>query len=161
MLDYAGIGARETPLAVQRAMTGLAVQLRDMGYLLRTGGAIGADEAFATGAENACAIYTPSDVTPEALVVGERFHPKWKSLSKKSKGLIARNGFQVLGDDLKSPVKFVACWTLRGEVVGGTGQALRIAEEFRIPVFNFYFEDQWSKALSFAIATANKEQQNV
>lgn len=34
------------------------------------------------------------------------------------------------------PVKFVACWTPGGEVVGGTGHALRVAKAHGVPIRN-------------------------
>ncbi len=44
--------------------------------------------------------------------------------------------FQVLGSDLETPVSFVVCWTIGGKISGGTGQALRIAKDLGIPIFN-------------------------
>jgi hypothetical protein len=43
----------------------------------------------------------------------------------------------VLGHDLRSPSRFVVCWTADGRATGGTGQAIRIAEAYAVPVFNF------------------------
>lgn len=57
--------------------------------------------------------------------------------------LHARNGHQALGDDLKSPVRSVLCFTGDGAKeeyissrTGGTGQALRLAHKFGIPALN-------------------------
>ena len=49
---------------------------------------------------------------------------------------MARNGYQILGKDLKTPVRFVICYTPNGDRIGGTAQALRIAMDLKIPVFN-------------------------
>ena len=49
---------------------------------------------------------------------------------------MARNAYCMLGPDLKSPVDFVLCWTPNAKVVGGTGQGLRIALDYNIPIFN-------------------------
>lgn len=66
-------------------------------------------------------------------------------MSPTVRKLMARNVMQVLGRDCLSPASFVVCWapgsTLdeAGRVVdtaGGTGQAVRIAATYRIPVFN-------------------------
>ena len=46
---YAGIGSRETPKEVCIEIQGLAKTLANEGYVLRSGGATGADEAFETG----------------------------------------------------------------------------------------------------------------
>ena len=42
----------------------------------------------------------------------------------------------MLEKDLNTPSKFVVCWPKKGFGVGGTGQALRIAKEHNIPVFD-------------------------
>ena len=49
-LVYAGIGSRATPGAVLENMTVIATWLARRGWHLNTGGAIGADTAFAAGA---------------------------------------------------------------------------------------------------------------
>jgi hypothetical protein len=53
--------------------------------------------------------------------------------------LMARNAMQVLGPEVTCPglfSSFVLCWTLGGEEVGGTSQAIRIAKSKGIPVYN-------------------------
>jgi len=58
------------------------------------------------------------------------------------KGLIGRVSFIVLGRDSRSPARFLLCWTADGTLDGSTcasgsvGQALRIAYNYRIPVYN-------------------------
>jgi len=149
---YAGIGSRETPEAVQAFFTKIAKRFAEQGFILRSGGAIGADMAFEKGCDDADGekeIFlswknlngsdSPLIVTSnEALVIAERFHPRWHTLSEKAKKLQARNVHQVLGWDLKTPTDFITCWTKYkdGKPVGGTTQALRIAHEYHIPVFN-------------------------
>lgn len=70
------------------------------------------------------------------------FHPAWSRLSSGVRHLHARNCHQVLGRDLNAPARFVVRWTPdgsldgRGQRVGGTGQALRIAHHHGISVFN-------------------------
>ncbi len=49
-MTYAGIGARATPGAVLSDMTKMAAWLARTGWHLNTGGAKGADSAFAEGA---------------------------------------------------------------------------------------------------------------
>ncbi|MCY4318606.1 MAG: hypothetical protein OXE76_05315 [Alphaproteobacteria bacterium] len=49
-LTYAGIGARATPKAVRADMTVMAGWLARTGWHLSSGGAAGADAAFAAGA---------------------------------------------------------------------------------------------------------------
>ena len=50
--------------------------------------------------------------------------------------LMARNAMQVLGRDLRTPAKVVIAYTPEGKVVGGTGQALRMAQNYKIPIRN-------------------------
>ncbi len=50
--------------------------------------------------------------------------------------LMARNAMQVLGRDLKTPATMVIAFTKDGQVVGGTGQALRMAQKLQIPIRN-------------------------
>ena len=43
---------------------------------------------------------------------------------------------QVLGKTMSEPAKMVVAWTPGGQIVGGTGQALRIAQSHGIPIRN-------------------------
>lgn len=146
MKYYTGIGSRQTPPRILEEMTKLAREFRERGWTLRSGGAAGADAAFERGA-GAKEIYLPwrgfngnsSELWPpseEAFQRAQRFHPAWYRCSDGAKKLHARNAHQVLGLDLNTPSKVVVCWTLDGNLVGGTAQALRIAEHYGIPVFN-------------------------
>jgi hypothetical protein len=49
---------------------------------------------------------------------------------------MARNSFQVLGEDLETPATCVICWTPGGKGDGGTGQALRIARHYDVPIID-------------------------
>lgn len=70
--------------------------------------------------------------------------------------LHSRNPHQVLGDDLNSPVEFVLTWAKpvgkQGHVKGGTGTAVAIALEHKIPVYNLYYEDIFNKIYSITIS---------
>ena len=48
---YAGVGSRDTPPEVLARMTGIATKLYYLGYVLRSGGAPGADQAFEAGVD--------------------------------------------------------------------------------------------------------------
>lgn len=157
---YAGIGSRKTPNDVLALMIARCLGAR--GFVLRSGGAPGADLAFELGAAGR-EIYLPwptysADVAthtsrsdarlyepaPEAYTLAAKYHPTWSRLGSNAKDLIARNGHQVLGADLKSPARFILCWTPDGATekttgeTGGTGQAIRIANDdaYKIPVWN-------------------------
>jgi hypothetical protein len=154
---YAGIGSRETPKEVLVRMYNLAEAFALMGYRLRSGHAGGADLAF----EDGCILQSgPKEIflpwsgfndarhnpfkdyyviaNEEAEKIASRFHPAWERLSQGAKRLMVRNVYQVLGPDLKTHSDFVVCWTNGGGPTGGTGQAIRIANEYGIEVYNLY-----------------------
>lgn len=146
MMCYAGIGSRKTPHDVLEGMRRLAAYLDTAGFVLRSGGADGADTAFEDGAvcaqiflpwkefnNNTSALYPP---TPEAFEMAAKFHPAWGKCSRGARALHARNCHQVLGLSLNEPSKFVACWH---DGTGGTLQAVRIANAYDIQVFNLKY----------------------
>ena len=153
MIFYAGIGSRQTPPEVLSLMTQIAQGLANFGYTLRSGGADGADTAFERGAGDAAEIYLPwtyfngrregvfVHATPEAEALARRIHPSWGRLSLGARKLHIRNCYQVLGADLKTPSAFVVCWTPNGSGSGGTGQAIRLAREKGIPVYDIGSQD--------------------
>lgn len=146
---YAGIGARATPDDVLKTMTTFADNMEREGFILRSGGAAGADSAFEAGVKDNAHkdIYLPwkgfnnnnsplHGVTKAALEMAAKYHPNWKCCSQGARKFHARNCYQMLGVDLKTPVEFVAYWTPNGKIIGGTGQALRIAQDLDIPIYN-------------------------
>ena len=134
---YAGIGARATPDAIKKYMTELAHFLNTQKWYLRSGGAQGADKAFEAGAGIRKFIYHPEDWNMEAVKIARDHHPAWSRLSPYVQLLMARNAMIVLSNTLTEPVKFVVCWTPNGEIVGGTGHSLRIAQTYNVPIINF------------------------
>ena len=60
----------------------------------------------------------------------------WKRMKLNTQKLFARNGHQVLGLNLDLPSDFVICWTKDAEYVGGTRQAMYIADAYSVPVYN-------------------------
>lgn len=146
MFYYAGIGSRETPQEFLDLFTKVAKYLSTKDCVLRSGGAKGSDKAFELGATNK-EIYLPwkgfegnnSNLIVEdekAFEIAAKYHPRWNYLSQGARRLQARNSHQILGWDLNSPSDFVICWTKGGKGNGGTGQALRIARDYKIPVFD-------------------------
>ena len=160
---YAGVGARATPEPVLAHMREIAERLGERGWLLRTGGAAGADSAFAAAAPpdrrevivpwrgyngldtragdtragdgSACRVLTRAEI--EAMrPLAEPHHPAWERCAAKVRDLHARNVAVLLGTDLKQPVNAVVCWTQDGRDYGGTGLAIRLAQHHRIPVLN-------------------------
>jgi hypothetical protein len=156
MKSYAGIGSRETPPDILLTFVSIGAFLAKHGYTLRSGGAAGADQAFERGCDlerGAKEIYLPwprfedssSSLVVEnslAFEIAAKHHPRWESLSKGAQKLQARNSHQVLGWTLDDPCDFIICWTKNGKGSGGTGQALRIAKDRGIPVFDAGLYDQ-------------------
>lgn len=155
-LIYTGIGSRETPAEVLGIMTKLARWLAKRGWILRSGGADGADKAFEKGASKK-EIYLPwagfngsnsmlTEATKDALNLAPQYHPAWDRLSEGAKKLHARNCHQILGVNLDTPSSLVICYTKDGKGQGGTGQALRLAKDYNIPIFDFGFFKSTSDA---------------
>lgn len=148
--SYAGIGSRNLPENVEKVFISLGKFFGSKGIALRSGGASGADQAFERGCDMSDGrkeIYLPwyrfEDSNsklivsnPKAFEIGEKYHPYWHNLKQGARKLQARNSHQVLGLDLETPCDFIMCYTKNGKGSGGTGQALRIAKDYNIPVFD-------------------------
>lgn len=148
---YAGIGSRQTPSNILMLMEDIGKLLAKCGYTLNSGGSNGADLAFEIGCDRVNGskkIFLPwagfngvdspyNKVTLKAREIAGKYYKNYPYLPNTSQLLIARNSYQVLGEDLDSPVDFVICYTPEGKLKGGTSQAIRIAKDFEIPVFNF------------------------
>lgn len=162
---YTGVGSRDTPERICELMTNIAKGMARLGWTLRSGAAEGADTAFEEGAD-AREIYLPWDRynnrdvhafslsgekhtyvggrSVEAREVAAEAHPAWDNLSGGAQKLHGRNANQVLGPDMTSPSARLICWTPDGaetaaetsRSTGGTGQAIRIADRFDVPVHN-------------------------
>lgn len=123
---YAGIGSRETPADVQKLMHDIAVTMARRGWILRQGGANGADQAFLSGAidlhrnEHHCVeTYLPwpgyekealswltvgaanhvarAEPAPWTFPIAAQHHPRWAALKPGAQKLHARNVHQILG----------------------------------------------------------------
>lgn len=138
---YAGIGSRKTPLRTRAIMERYAKAAAMNKYILRSGGAAGADTAFEVGATRSkglMEIFRPVDAAAQswALATVDMYHPSPKALSHYARLLMARNAMIVLGRDKAFPVRQIICWTEGAQGGGGTGQALRIAQDYAIPIFD-------------------------
>ena len=156
---YTGIGSRTAPDHVLRVIMYLSKRLSQYGYVLRSGNAEGCDQAFAGGIlGNMAEIWLPwdgfnkdfqdefpdmdyklvSDDDWEAIDSVEKYHPSPENLSEAGKLFMTRNYRQVVGYDGEPDSEFVVCWTPEGRPIGGTAQAIRIAEDRSIPVYNLF-----------------------
>ena len=158
---YTGIGSRETPPAILTEMTRLATHFDSLGYTLRSGGARGADTAFALGAskqeiflpwcgynglwpsESNILIEDPQ-ILAEAAAIAKSVHPNWNKLSFAAQRLHARNMFQILGERLDRPTDFVLYWcpmSAHGVPLGGTATAVKLAKKWNIPTIFVQLKD--------------------
>lgn len=171
MKYYTGVGSRETPDDIIKVMNQLGKKLADQGWVLRTGGAKGADQAFELGwvhhvQENKiftkAEIFLPwngyenhtrdamfgcnilPDLDDEGLcIVAEGIaastHPNWSACKQGARKMHTRNVYQVLGRDLKTPSNMLVAWTKltkKGDPMGGTATAIKLAQNHGIPCFN-------------------------
>src|SRR5215217_6010795 len=94
---YTGIGSRKTPRSVMNEMTEIARVLEEHGYILRSGGAGGADSAFEKGVkvhENA-EIFLPWEGFEGRFIDNKRYFV-WKPEAKKIIATI-RKDFKTMG----------------------------------------------------------------
>ena len=157
-LTYAGIGARATPASTLADMTVIARWLARTrepatGWHLHSGGARGADTAFAEGApagqrtlflpwpgynghrDPDCVALSGSELRA-CMAIAADLHRAWERCSRTVRKLHARNVAILTGRNCDRPVDAVVCWTADGRIEGGTGMSIRIAEARGIPVLN-------------------------
>lgn len=155
MKIYTGIGTRDIPTDSKEIIDKI-LNLYEVGlknYILRSGSAPGMDSLFEmchykyhkdTNQE----IFLPwknfnnsksqlFNITEEAKILAKEYHPAPSRLTDAALKLMSRNGYQVLGYDLKTPTDLVVCW-VKDINKGGTSQAIRIARDNNIPIFNIY-----------------------
>ena len=98
-LYYAGIGSRNTPNEILSLLTSLAEQLALKGYILRSGGAKGADSAFEKGCDkvhgnkeiflpwknfenNTSSLFINSIIPNDLITIAKEFYPSFDYSSK-------------------------------------------------------------------------------
>lgn len=131
---YAGIGNRKLPPHAAAAITTLAQRLRNAGFVLRSGGAPGADTAFFEGAGDGM-VYRPQQATAKATYLAMCHHPAPGACNEHARRLHGRNAMIIMGPNLDEPVDFVLCYAVNEER-GGTALGLRIARAHKIPTYN-------------------------
>jgi hypothetical protein len=167
MKAYAGIGSRTISEQESVEIHDIANRL-SKSYVVYSGNACGADISFQIGSGGTCVINLPWDgfndnkydikdslcsyvvEDEESIESVKEFHPNYSALGYAGKKLMARNYRQIMGfKPLYPKVDFVICCAdedKKGNVKGGTGQAVRIAQKFKIPVINIRREG-WKKHL--------------
>ncbi len=173
---FAGIGSRSTPLIIQDYMSEIASVAANENWILRSGGASGADSAFEEGCDAANGekqIFLPwnnfrkkvsqyKEPIPEAYEIAATIHPNFKYLKVVAKKLLARNMHQILGPNLDEPCDLVICYTpdncthhsQYSKLTGGTGSAIALASKHNIPIFNLCDETKITSCIKFLIDNA-------
>lgn len=164
-LYYTGIGSRQTPKFQCNIFYNLGQAFAshvqgDPVFVLRSGGAKGADTAFEQGCDSVGGekqIFLPwknfnnnksplYEIPEQAYTIAaDVYGLTWSRLKQTTKNFMARNVLQILGPSLNEYSIMVLCWTSDGCISkdertkqsGGTGQAIALASELDIPVFNF------------------------
>ena len=160
---YAGIGSRETPQDIGLIMTNLARECELAGFILRSGGAKGADTFFENGVSDPAnkqifihdewvrgrrhdrrlGIYNAQrfDNYADAYALAAEVHGHWHKCGNVARELHARNVYQVLGEDMAPETysSFLVCWAIpdiHGVPEGGTRTAWQIARMHNISCYN-------------------------
>ena len=160
MKSYAGIGSRNINDEEKQVIKTLSGFLSSQ-YLCYSGNADGSDITFQENCFGQCIVFLPwngfnndkFDYTNKSLCkkyylagTGDdglesvyKFHPNPSALKTGGLALMCRNYYQIMGHLVYPKVDFVICCAdedNNGNVLGGTGQAVRIAKSLNIPVFN-------------------------
>lgn len=159
MKFYTGIGSRSTPPEELAKLTKIATFLEECGYILRSGGAEGADQAFEAGISQPSMkeIYRPRHSDAYAEEIAAKIHPMWSACNVYARQLHGRNVMLVLGRDLKTPSDFVVAWTYDGIKSGGTRTGLVLAKQRGIPAFNLADRDDVIKFGAFLVSIRPKQ----
>jgi len=174
MKYYTGIGARGTPDRIGKIMTALARKLDNDGFILRSGGASGADTFFEDGATHAD-IFLPwskfngrmkptvgkkefiskysKEIASKAERLASEVHPAWDNCNGTVRKFHARNAHQVLGRLLDDPTEFVVFWAVPDgdQVKGGTNTAVQMAKNRGIPTYNLYDDEVEERIMKYVI----------
>lgn len=153
MAYVAGVGWRYTPNNILTIMSYCARIIHAEGKILRSGGAIGPDEVMAGEfPSDRKEIFTvDSDIPEWAFDSVDFFHPNPSACKGKVRRLMARNAMILLGENRDEPVDYVVCYTLNGKTVGGTGQSIRIADHYDIPLFNLGDKETLRNILTYLL----------
>jgi hypothetical protein len=156
---YTGIGSRRTPTHILLEMTRVARVLSDATFTLRSGGAVGADQAFQNGSNYNANIYLPQDLdlnSEESQLCYELLQPhlpfNLRACKPYTQQLLLRNMQQLFGvvSHGEPASRFVICYTPTKNYTsfeaGGTRYAVLVALYYDIPVINMLDVD-WKQQL--------------
>lgn len=84
----------------------------------------------------------------EATKIASEVHPAWDRCKQGARNLHSRNIYQLQGQDLNTPSRFVICWAepkykdrRTEECKGGTGTAVKLGIDNGVEIINLYWED--------------------
>lgn len=158
LIAVAAIGSRETPDSILSLMEKTGAWLARKGYIVKSGNATGADQAWARGVNSVdptslvLSLPWPSYET-QAIRKGnmlvltypewmrekaKQLHPAWDRLGQGGEKLMIRN------IDIIHGVRQTLCW-MNPVKQGGTGQGVRYSLELGIPVLNLYYPEVRAK----------------
>jgi hypothetical protein len=168
--EYAGIGSRDLTPAQREVCVKLGYFLATQGWILHTGNAQGADQAFAEGANlvdpKAVRLFLPwrsyeaaavrdgnqvfslEQYSPQQIDVlneeAAQYHPAWDRLKQGGQKLMMRNGLIIAPTAhlVRHPVAVVLAFPSQKPGGGGTGQGMRLAESYGLPVVDLNTLDQ-------------------
>ena len=162
---YTGIGARALPEEWYPTIRQYAMGFAKRGYILRSGGAPGADSVWEEGSDlggGQKEIYLPwpgfegrksqwTRPTQAALDMAAERCPSCVS-RRGFHALQARNCHQVLGYDLANPIPsdLLLAWTMRPETDrSGSMFAIHLARDYGVPVFNLAIEGEAARLVAW------------
>ena len=143
------------------------VELEKRGFVIRTGGMKGMENAVEEMARN-LEVHLPwkgfdgkeskfTYTSDEAKEFAKRHQPAWDNMKPVVQTFCAKNVRLVLGKDLKSPTQLLIIWSEDGAETarertaktGLTGVALSIAADLHIPVFNLQRPDAEQRLMQY------------
>lgn len=176
MKIYTGIGSRETPNNILNLMENIGYKFAELGWILRSGGAKGADRFFEIGADRYYIERNIKNIVYKEIFTVDNFiktdenyqfclkyllpvidkNRNFSTFKPYTKHLLLRNVHQIVGINQipLSFTKFVICWIPIEDYwrnAGGTRYALRIAHNLNIPIFNLLLEKDRKRLEEFIL----------
>ena len=157
---YTGVGIADTPEDIKAEIHAIATRMSMDLYVVRSGGALGTDAAFHSGAGSNTEIYLPrngyngmTDKDGAHLNAKELYNYSkaeyiasincrdWETMKQDEKELHTRSVYSVLGFSLDNPSLVLICYAEPSGislVKGEYSTAVSVAHGHRIPVYNLW-----------------------
>lgn len=160
-------GNETPPPVVLQTLQRLVPELEKRGYVIRSGGMKGMENAVEELSRN-IELHLPwkgfdgkeskfTYTSEEAKEFAKRYHPAWDQAKPVVQTFCAKNVRLMLGKDLKSPTQILIIWSEDGveharertAKTGLTGVAVALASELRIPTFNLQRPDAEQRLMQY------------